>query len=192
MGHNLGLSHDTENCVCGSSKTKKGCIMSESVGWVQPFTCTETLKHILNPNNITDLPSVVLFSPSFFPAMCIPSCSAAAVSSSSAGSWRRSTLPVCWTLPLQIVSTEDQCVEMPFWSLERSATAALWRFERAWATRLDAHNHITKAHKGKDTAIFCAHLSVSRNVGIPVAMPLPASLTLEPSVLLESAATTAK
>lgn len=32
MGHNLGLSHDTENCVCGSLTTKRGCIMSESVG----------------------------------------------------------------------------------------------------------------------------------------------------------------
>lgn len=32
MGHNLGLSHDTENCVCGFSKSKKGCIMAESVG----------------------------------------------------------------------------------------------------------------------------------------------------------------
>uniref|UniRef100_A0A3B4BIQ4 Uncharacterized protein n=1 Tax=Periophthalmus magnuspinnatus TaxID=409849 RepID=A0A3B4BIQ4_9GOBI len=32
MGHNLGLSHDHENCVCGSSRSKKGCIMSESVG----------------------------------------------------------------------------------------------------------------------------------------------------------------
>lgn len=32
MGHNLGLSHDTENCVCGSSISKKGCIMAESVG----------------------------------------------------------------------------------------------------------------------------------------------------------------
>ncbi|XP_034537236.1 disintegrin and metalloproteinase domain-containing protein 8a [Notolabrus celidotus] len=36
MGHNLGLSHDNENCVCGSSITKKGCIMSESVGFVYP------------------------------------------------------------------------------------------------------------------------------------------------------------
>nr|XP_046258531.1 disintegrin and metalloproteinase domain-containing protein 8a [Scatophagus argus] len=36
MGHNLGLSHDTENCVCGSLTTKKGCIMSESVGLVYP------------------------------------------------------------------------------------------------------------------------------------------------------------
>lgn len=32
MGHNLGLSHDTEDCVCGTSVSKKGCIMSESVG----------------------------------------------------------------------------------------------------------------------------------------------------------------
>ncbi|XP_074532604.1 disintegrin and metalloproteinase domain-containing protein 8a [Halichoeres trimaculatus] len=36
MGHNLGLSHDTETCVCGSSMSKKGCIMSESVGFVYP------------------------------------------------------------------------------------------------------------------------------------------------------------
>ncbi|KAK2824234.1 hypothetical protein Q5P01_021409 [Channa striata] len=36
MGHNLGLSHDTENCVCGSLVSKKGCIMAESVGLVYP------------------------------------------------------------------------------------------------------------------------------------------------------------
>ncbi|XP_060895645.1 disintegrin and metalloproteinase domain-containing protein 8a [Labrus mixtus] len=36
MGHNLGLSHDTENCVCGSLTSKRGCIMSESVGVVYP------------------------------------------------------------------------------------------------------------------------------------------------------------
>ncbi|XP_070834513.1 disintegrin and metalloproteinase domain-containing protein 8a [Chaetodon trifascialis] len=36
MGHNLGLSHDNENCVCGSLTTKRGCIMSESVGFVYP------------------------------------------------------------------------------------------------------------------------------------------------------------
>ncbi|XP_041803469.1 disintegrin and metalloproteinase domain-containing protein 8a [Chelmon rostratus] len=36
MGHNLGLSHDTENCVCGSLTSKRGCIMSESVGFVYP------------------------------------------------------------------------------------------------------------------------------------------------------------
>lgn len=32
MGHNLGLSHDTDNCFCGSLLSKKGCIMAESVG----------------------------------------------------------------------------------------------------------------------------------------------------------------
>ncbi|CAI5653986.1 unnamed protein product [Oreochromis niloticus] len=36
MGHNLGLSHDTEDCVCGTSVSKKGCIMSESVGLKYP------------------------------------------------------------------------------------------------------------------------------------------------------------
>ncbi|CAL1578066.1 unnamed protein product [Knipowitschia caucasica] len=36
MGHNLGLSHDHENCLCGSSTSKQGCIMSESVGVVYP------------------------------------------------------------------------------------------------------------------------------------------------------------
>ncbi|XP_061808662.1 disintegrin and metalloproteinase domain-containing protein 8a [Nerophis lumbriciformis] len=36
MGHNLGLSHDTENCICGSLTSKKGCIMAESVGVVYP------------------------------------------------------------------------------------------------------------------------------------------------------------
>uniref|UniRef100_H3C904 Peptidase M12B domain-containing protein n=1 Tax=Tetraodon nigroviridis TaxID=99883 RepID=H3C904_TETNG len=35
MGHNLGL-HDVENCVCGSQTTKRGCIMSESVGTEYP------------------------------------------------------------------------------------------------------------------------------------------------------------
>ncbi|XP_038593500.1 disintegrin and metalloproteinase domain-containing protein 8a [Micropterus salmoides] len=36
MGHNLGLSHDTETCVCGSIKSKRGCIMAESVGLEYP------------------------------------------------------------------------------------------------------------------------------------------------------------
>ncbi|KAF0027429.1 hypothetical protein F2P81_020170 [Scophthalmus maximus] len=36
MGHNLGLSHDTENCVCGSSVSRKYCIMADSVGLVYP------------------------------------------------------------------------------------------------------------------------------------------------------------
>uniref|UniRef100_G3NUD7 ADAM metallopeptidase domain 8a n=1 Tax=Gasterosteus aculeatus aculeatus TaxID=481459 RepID=G3NUD7_GASAC len=36
MGHNLGLSHDAENCVCGSPTSKRGCIMAERVGLVYP------------------------------------------------------------------------------------------------------------------------------------------------------------
>ncbi|XP_075933450.1 disintegrin and metalloproteinase domain-containing protein 8a [Anarhichas minor] len=36
MGHNLGLSHDSGNCVCGSLTSKRGCIMAESVGLVYP------------------------------------------------------------------------------------------------------------------------------------------------------------
>ncbi|XP_041865434.1 disintegrin and metalloproteinase domain-containing protein 8a [Melanotaenia boesemani] len=36
MGHNLGLSHDTENCVCGSFTSKKACIMADSIGIVYP------------------------------------------------------------------------------------------------------------------------------------------------------------
>ncbi|KAM8859532.1 disintegrin and metalloproteinase domain-containing protein 8a [Spinachia spinachia] len=36
MGHNLGLTHDSKNCVCGSLTSKRGCIMAESVGIVYP------------------------------------------------------------------------------------------------------------------------------------------------------------
>lgn len=64
MGHNLGLSHDTEKCVCGSSTTKKGCIMSESVGMVYPqlfSSCSQQqLDRFLeevNPACLQDSPS---------------------------------------------------------------------------------------------------------------------------------------
>ncbi|XP_062286492.1 disintegrin and metalloproteinase domain-containing protein 8a [Scomber scombrus] len=64
MGHNLGLSHDTENCVCGLSKSKKGCIMAESVGIVFPeqfSSCSqEQLSRFLeevNPACLLDTPS---------------------------------------------------------------------------------------------------------------------------------------
>uniref|UniRef100_A0A665UIW3 ADAM metallopeptidase domain 8a n=1 Tax=Echeneis naucrates TaxID=173247 RepID=A0A665UIW3_ECHNA len=64
MGHNLGLSHDTENCVCGSSMSKKGCIMAESVGLVYPqqfSSCSQQqLNKFLeevNPTCLLDTPS---------------------------------------------------------------------------------------------------------------------------------------
>ncbi|XP_071336871.1 disintegrin and metalloproteinase domain-containing protein 8a [Trachinotus anak] len=64
MGHNLGLSHDTENCVCGSSISKKGCIMAESVGLVYPqlfSSCSQQqLNRFLeevNPACLLDTPS---------------------------------------------------------------------------------------------------------------------------------------
>uniref|UniRef100_A0A3Q3WPT3 Peptidase M12B domain-containing protein n=1 Tax=Mola mola TaxID=94237 RepID=A0A3Q3WPT3_MOLML len=64
MGHNLGLSHDTENCVCGSLTTKRGCIMSESVGIVYPeqfSSCSQQqLSRFLeevNPACLLDTPS---------------------------------------------------------------------------------------------------------------------------------------
>ncbi|XP_057704059.1 disintegrin and metalloproteinase domain-containing protein 8a [Corythoichthys intestinalis] len=64
MGHNLGLSHDTENCICGSLKTKKGCIMAESVGAVYPemfSSCSlQQLYRFLdeiNPACLLDTPS---------------------------------------------------------------------------------------------------------------------------------------
>ncbi|XP_072293109.1 disintegrin and metalloproteinase domain-containing protein 8a [Eucyclogobius newberryi] len=64
MGHNLGLSHDNENCVCGSSTTKKGCIMSESVGIVYPelfSSCSQQQLSMfleeINPECLLDKPS---------------------------------------------------------------------------------------------------------------------------------------
>nr|XP_020457335.1 disintegrin and metalloproteinase domain-containing protein 8-like isoform X2 [Monopterus albus] len=64
MGHNLGLSHDSENCVCGSLISKKGCIMAESVGLVYPQTfssCShQQLSRFLeevNPACLLDIPS---------------------------------------------------------------------------------------------------------------------------------------
>ncbi|XP_029031818.1 disintegrin and metalloproteinase domain-containing protein 8a isoform X2 [Betta splendens] len=64
MGHNLGLSHDTENCVCGSLMSKKGCIMAESVGLVYPqqfSSCSQQqLSRFLeevNPACLLNLPS---------------------------------------------------------------------------------------------------------------------------------------
>ncbi|XP_034753833.1 disintegrin and metalloproteinase domain-containing protein 8a [Etheostoma cragini] len=64
MGHNLGLSHDSENCVCGSLTSKKGCIMAESVGLVYPelfSSCSQQqLSRFLeevNPACLLDTPS---------------------------------------------------------------------------------------------------------------------------------------
>ncbi|XP_029962451.1 disintegrin and metalloproteinase domain-containing protein 8a [Salarias fasciatus] len=64
MGHNLGLSHDTEYCMCGSLTSKKGCIMAESVGIVYPelfSSCSQQqLSRFLeeiNPACLLDAPS---------------------------------------------------------------------------------------------------------------------------------------
>ncbi|XP_040906625.1 disintegrin and metalloproteinase domain-containing protein 8a isoform X2 [Toxotes jaculatrix] len=64
MGHNLGLSHDTENCVCGSQVSKKGCIMAESVGLVYPqlfSSCSQQqligFLEEVNPACLLDTPS---------------------------------------------------------------------------------------------------------------------------------------
>ncbi|XP_072246483.1 disintegrin and metalloproteinase domain-containing protein 8a [Leuresthes tenuis] len=64
MGHNLGLIHDTDNCVCGSFTSKKGCIMAESVGLVYPelfSSCSQQqLSRFLeevNPACLLDTPS---------------------------------------------------------------------------------------------------------------------------------------
>uniref|UniRef100_A0A3B4BG46 Uncharacterized protein n=1 Tax=Periophthalmus magnuspinnatus TaxID=409849 RepID=A0A3B4BG46_9GOBI len=64
MGHNLGLSHDHENCVCGSSRSKKGCIMSESVSIVYPelfSSCSQQQLSMfleeINPECLLDKPS---------------------------------------------------------------------------------------------------------------------------------------
>ncbi|XP_003964201.3 disintegrin and metalloproteinase domain-containing protein 8a [Takifugu rubripes] len=64
MGHNLGLSHDKENCVCGSQATKRGCIMSESLGIVYPeqfSSCSQqqlsTFLEEINPACLLDTPS---------------------------------------------------------------------------------------------------------------------------------------
>ncbi|XP_039994307.1 disintegrin and metalloproteinase domain-containing protein 8a isoform X2 [Xiphias gladius] len=64
MGHNLGLSHDTENCVCESVESKQGCIMAESVGLVYPqlfSSCSQQqlsrLLEKVNPPCLLDTPS---------------------------------------------------------------------------------------------------------------------------------------
>ncbi|XP_056148389.1 disintegrin and metalloproteinase domain-containing protein 8a isoform X2 [Lampris incognitus] len=64
MGHNLGLSHDDESCICGSIPSSKGCIMAESVGFVYPkmfSSCSqEQLDRFLeevNPACLLDTPS---------------------------------------------------------------------------------------------------------------------------------------
>ncbi|XP_034407414.1 disintegrin and metalloproteinase domain-containing protein 8a [Cyclopterus lumpus] len=64
MGHNLGLSHDSENCVCGSLTSKRGCIMAESVGLVYPemfSSCSQQqLSRFLeeiNPACLLDIPA---------------------------------------------------------------------------------------------------------------------------------------
>uniref|UniRef100_A0A3Q3WC10 Uncharacterized protein n=1 Tax=Mola mola TaxID=94237 RepID=A0A3Q3WC10_MOLML len=56
MGHNLGLSHDTENCVCGSLTTKRGCIMSESFSSCSQQQLSRFLEEV-NPACLLDTPS---------------------------------------------------------------------------------------------------------------------------------------
>ncbi|XP_077586516.1 disintegrin and metalloproteinase domain-containing protein 8a [Stigmatopora nigra] len=64
MGHNLGLSHDTENCICDSLTKKKACIMAESVGAVYPemfSSCSlqqlDRFLEEINPACLLDTPS---------------------------------------------------------------------------------------------------------------------------------------
>uniref|UniRef100_A0A3Q4GWX4 ADAM metallopeptidase domain 8a n=1 Tax=Neolamprologus brichardi TaxID=32507 RepID=A0A3Q4GWX4_NEOBR len=60
MGHNLGLSHDTEDCVCGTSVSKKGCIMSESYPELFSSCSRQQLSKFLeeiNPACLLDTPS---------------------------------------------------------------------------------------------------------------------------------------
>ncbi|KAM9727560.1 disintegrin and metalloproteinase domain-containing protein 8a isoform 1-T1 [Menidia menidia] len=64
MGHNLGLIHDGEDCVCGSFSSKTRCIMAESVGLVYPelfSSCSQQqLSRFLeevNPACLLDTPS---------------------------------------------------------------------------------------------------------------------------------------
>ncbi|KAM9847449.1 disintegrin and metalloproteinase domain-containing protein 8a [Aulostomus maculatus] len=64
MGHNLGLSHDNEKCVCGSVISKEGCIMAESVGIKYPelfSSCSQQqlgrFLEEVNPACLLDTPS---------------------------------------------------------------------------------------------------------------------------------------
>ncbi|MGH0141861.1 UNVERIFIED_CONTAM: hypothetical protein FKN15_074997 [Acipenser sinensis] len=38
MGHNLGMSHDDSDCICEASKSRKGCIMADSIGNIYPHS----------------------------------------------------------------------------------------------------------------------------------------------------------
>uniref|UniRef100_A0A3B4BFJ6 Uncharacterized protein n=1 Tax=Periophthalmus magnuspinnatus TaxID=409849 RepID=A0A3B4BFJ6_9GOBI len=57
MGHNLGLSHDHENCVCGSSRSKKGCIMSEKLFSSCSQQQLSMFLEEINPECLLDKPS---------------------------------------------------------------------------------------------------------------------------------------
>uniref|UniRef100_A0A3B4BFS2 ADAM metallopeptidase domain 8a n=1 Tax=Periophthalmus magnuspinnatus TaxID=409849 RepID=A0A3B4BFS2_9GOBI len=64
MGHNLGLSHDHENCVCGSSRSKKGCIILPLFSIVYPelfSSCSQQQLSMfleeINPECLLDKPS---------------------------------------------------------------------------------------------------------------------------------------
>ncbi|KAK0149917.1 Disintegrin and metalloproteinase domain-containing protein 8 [Merluccius polli] len=64
MGHNLGLSHDGQNCICRSSQSQGGCIMAPSHGSVysQVFSSCSleqltTFLEEVNPACLLDTPS---------------------------------------------------------------------------------------------------------------------------------------
>ncbi|MBN3274830.1 GCP2 protein, partial [Polyodon spathula] len=64
MGHNLGMSHDDSDCICEASKSRKGCIMADSIGNIYPHSfssCSQqALQQFLSQYN----PSCLLNTPS--------------------------------------------------------------------------------------------------------------------------------
>ncbi|XP_023654271.2 zinc metalloproteinase-disintegrin-like jararhagin [Paramormyrops kingsleyae] len=67
MGHNLGLSHDTSDCSCGTSSGNRNCIMADRVGSIFPETfssCSKTeLSQFLqqyNPRCLLNNPGPVI------------------------------------------------------------------------------------------------------------------------------------
>ncbi|RXN00729.1 Disintegrin and metalloproteinase domain-containing protein 8, partial [Acipenser ruthenus] len=63
MGHNLGMSHDDSDCICEASKSRKGCIMADSIGNIYPHSfssCSQqALQQFLSQYN----PSCLLNTP---------------------------------------------------------------------------------------------------------------------------------
>ncbi|MGH0168574.1 UNVERIFIED_CONTAM: hypothetical protein FKN15_055048 [Acipenser sinensis] len=63
MGHNLGMSHDDSDCICEASKSRKGCIMADSIGDIYPHSfssCSQqALQQFLSHYN----PSCLLNTP---------------------------------------------------------------------------------------------------------------------------------